>query len=120
MSHRLLGALCAAVVTCLALGHAQFALGATNGLVAAYSFDQSGTTVADLSGHGNVGTVSKAAWTSAGKYGGAYSFNGTSSMISVPDSPSLDLTTGMTIEAWVNTSVADGNWRDVVMKEQPG
>src|SRR5690348_8701878 len=120
MSHRLTGALCAAVVTCLALGHAHSALAATNGLVAAYSFDQSGSTVADFSGNGNTGTVSNATWTSAGKYGGAFSFNGTSSMITVPDSPSLDLTTGMTLEAWVKPTVSDSSWRCILMKEQPG
>ena len=40
------------------------------GLVAAYSFNEgTGTTVADLSGNGNTGTISGATWTSTGKYG---------------------------------------------------
>ena len=47
------------------------------GLVAAYSFDEgSGPTAADVSGHGNTGTLVGATWTSAGKYGNALSFNG--------------------------------------------
>jgi chitodextrinase len=91
----------------------------SGGLVAAYSLDQSGSTVADASGNGNAGTVSGATWTAGGRYGGAYSFNGTSSYIDVPDSPSLDLTTGMTLEAWVDPAAAS-SWRNVLMKEQPG
>src|SRR5918911_749349 len=65
------------------------AAGAT-GLVAAYSFDEgAGSAVGDASGTGNNGSVSNTSWTSAGKYGGALSFNGSSSLVSVPDSPSL-------------------------------
>ena len=37
----------------------------------------------------------------AGKFGNALSFNGTNASVTVPDSNSLDLTTGMTLEAWV-------------------
>jgi hypothetical protein len=36
----------------------------------------------------------------------------------VPDANSLDLTSGMTLEAWVNPS-ANGGWRTVLFKEQP-
>src|SRR5204862_394492 len=71
---------------------------ATTGLVAAYSFDEaSGTTAKDSSGNGNAGTISNATWTT-GKNGGALSFNGTTSLVTVADSPSLDLTNGMTLE----------------------
>ena len=36
----------------------------------------SGTTLADLSGNGNAGTISGATWATAGRFGGALSFNG--------------------------------------------
>ncbi|MGZ4392530.1 MAG: hypothetical protein ACXVRK_10510, partial [Gaiellaceae bacterium] len=50
---------------------------ATTGLVAAYAFDEgSGATVTDQSGNGNNGTLTTTTWTTAGKYGGALSFNG--------------------------------------------
>ena len=76
------------------------------GLVAAYGFNQgSGVQVTDASGQGNTGTISSATWTAAGKFGAALSFNGTSSWVTVADAASLDLTTGMTIEAWVNPAV---------------
>ena len=86
-------------------------------LVAAYAFNEgTGTTVTDASGNGNTGTLDAATWTTAGKYGNALSFNGTSSMVTIPDAASLHLTTGMTLEAWVNPSVVSKTWRDVIYK----
>jgi uncharacterized repeat protein (TIGR01451 family) len=86
-------------------------------LVAAYSFDEgAGNSVADFSGHANKGTIANATWTSGGKFGKALSFNGSNAMVTIPDSPSLRLTTGMTLEAWVNPSVANSGWKDVIYK----
>ncbi len=86
------------------------------GLVAAYSFDENtGTTVTDLSGNGNNGTISNATWTT-GKFGSALNFNGSSSRVTIPDSASLDLSTGMTLEAWVKPNAALSGWQDVVYK----
>jgi hypothetical protein len=93
--------------------------GAPVGLVASYSFNEgSGGTVNDSSGNGNTGAISGANWTT-GKYGGALQFTGTSSWVSVADSTSLDLTTGMTIEAWVYPTATKTNWATLVMKERP-
>jgi hypothetical protein len=86
-------------------------------LVAAYSFNEgSGTTVTDASGHNNTGTISGATWTTAGKFGGALVFNGTSAKVTIPDAPSLRLTTDMTLEAWVKPSKVTRAWRDVIYK----
>lgn len=91
------------------------------GLVAAYSFDEgSGTNAADSSGNGNTGTIGTATWTTSGKYGGALSFDGGSSFVTVSDSTSLDLTTGMTLEAWVDPLTADSTWADVIYKGTNG
>jgi fibronectin type 3 domain-containing protein len=91
------------------------------GLVAAYSFDAGqGTTLTDVSGHGNTGTLTSATWTAAGKYGAALSFNGTNSWVTIPDSASLDLTSGMTLEAWINPAALGSTWRTVLFKEQSG
>ena len=88
------------------------AAGGTSGLVAAYGFDEgSGVSVADSSGNGLTGTVANGSWSAAGKFGKALSFNGTSSRVTVPDAAALDLTTGMTLEAWVNPAVAPTGWR---------
>jgi hypothetical protein len=88
------------------------------GLVGAYSFNEgTGANVGDLSGSGNVGTVSGATWTTAGKYGNALSFNGTSARVTIADAASLDLTNGMTVEAWVQPAVTLTGWRSVVTKD---
>ena len=85
--------------------------------MAAYGFDEgSGTTVADKSGNANNGTVSNTTWSTAGKYNGALSFNGSNAVVTIPDSPALHLTTGMTLEAWVDPTTIDSSWRDVVYK----
>jgi len=90
------------------------------GLVAAYGFNEGiGVQVTDGSGQANTGTISSATWTAAGRFGAALSFNGTSSWVTVADANSLDLTNGMTIEAWVNPAASTG-WRTVVLKESAG
>ncbi|MGH9573097.1 MAG: LamG-like jellyroll fold domain-containing protein [Candidatus Acidiferrales bacterium] len=87
------------------------------GLVAAYSFDEgTGNTVTDLSDNGNNGTLSNATWTNAGKVGNALVLDGTDSLVTINDSASLHLTNGMTLEAWVNPSIVNSAWSDVVYK----
>src|SRR5262245_25148004 len=89
---------------------------ATSGLVAAYSFDEgTGTTVADASGNGNTGTTASTTW-AAGKYGNALAFNGSTSRVTIPSVASLQLTSAMTLEAWVRPVNAASDWRDVVYK----
>src|SRR6266853_679638 len=93
----------------------------TPGLVAAYAFNEgSGTTVADMSGNNNNGTISAATWTTAGRFGNALVFNGTSARVTVPDAASLQLTTGMTLEAWVFPTATPTNWRAIVDKTVDG
>ena len=85
--------------------------------MAAYGFDEgSGSTVTDASGNGNNGTIANATWVTSGKFGKALKFNGTSAVVTIPDSASLHLSSGMTLEAWVNPSAVNGNWRDVIYK----
>lgn len=90
---------------------------APSGLVAAYGFNESsGTAVSDASGRGNAGVINGATRTTAGRFGGALSFDGVNDFVSVADSPSLDLTNSLTISAWVRpTTIAD--WRTVILKE---
>jgi hypothetical protein len=64
----------------------------------------------------NHGTIWGATWTSSGRYGKALMFNGSSNWVTVPDVPTLDLTTGMTLEAWVYPTTSSGV-RDVLIKE---
>jgi fibronectin type 3 domain-containing protein len=91
-----------------------------SGLVAAYGFEQaSGTSVTDSSGKGSTGTVSGATWVDGGRFGRALSFDGLNDLVTVPDSNVLDLTPGMTVEAWVKPASIAG-WRTVLLKERPG
>ena len=90
------------------------------GLVGAWSFDEaSGASALDSSGLGNVGTLSGATRTT-GRYGGGLQFDGVNDWVTVADANSLDLTTGMTVEAWVRPAALGTVWRTVVIKEQPG
>jgi concanavalin A-like lectin/glucanase superfamily protein/galactose oxidase-like protein/Big-like domain-containing protein len=91
----------------------------SGGLVAAYSFEEgTGSAVGDASGNDRTGIISGATWTPVGRFGGALSFDGTNDLVSVTDTAALDLSTGMTLEAWVNP-IALSNWRTVVLKEKP-
>ena len=92
----------------------------TSGLVAAYGLNAgSGSVAADSSGRGNGGSVSGAVWSSSGRFGSALSFDGVNDWVTVADSASLDLSSGMTVEAWVRPSKL-GGWRTVVFKERSG
>jgi hypothetical protein len=93
----------------------------STGLVAAYSFNEtSGTTVTDASGNNNTGTISGATRTTVGKFGGALVFNGTTARVTINDAPSLRLTTGITLEAWVFPTATLKGWRAIVDKNVDG
>jgi glucose/arabinose dehydrogenase len=89
----------------------------STGLVASYGFNEAtGTAVTDGSGRGNAGSINGATRTTAGRFGGALSFDGVNDFVAIADSASLDLTTSLTISAWVRpTTLTD--WRTVLMKE---
>jgi len=72
-----------------------------DGLVAGWHFDEgSGSIAKDSSGNGNDGTIHGATWVD-GKFGKALSFDGEDDYVEVHDSPSLDITDAITIEAWI-------------------
>ena len=97
------------------------AQGGPPGLVGAWSFDEtSGAQVADASGRSNHGTVSGATRVPDGRFGRALSFDGVDDWVTVADAASLDLTTGMTLEAWVNPAATGGTWRTAMLKEHGG
>ena len=82
---------------------------ASPGLVAAYSFDAgTGSVLADASGNDRNGSISGASWTTAGRNGGALTFDGINDKVTIADHASLDLTTGMTLEAWVRPTALGG------------
>ncbi|HKW31115.1 MAG TPA: YDG domain-containing protein, partial [Verrucomicrobiae bacterium] len=87
------------------------------GLVAAYPFNEgSGTTAFDVSSNGNNGTISGATWTTFGVYGDALVFNGANALVTIINSASLQLSSAMTLEAWVNPSIVSNAWSDLIYK----
>ena len=66
---------------------------------------------------GTQGTLSGATWSSAGKNGNGISFDGSNDWVTVNDANDLDLTTGMTIEAWVFPTTTNSVWRTVIAKD---
>jgi hypothetical protein len=92
---------------------------AAPGLVAAFGFDEvSGLTAINSANSAFNGTIRQAIRV-AGKIGKALQFDGINDWVTVTDATAspLDLTTGMTLEAWVNPSVSSG-WETVLMKER--
>jgi hypothetical protein len=93
-----------------------------NGLILHYdpsntsSYPGTGTTINDLSGAGMHGTMSNLTFTSP-----YFTFNGTSSQISIPDNGFLEPTAGdWSVEFWVNHSVITGTSRVLIGKTDGG
>ncbi len=80
--------------------------------------ENTGTTATDNSGRGNTGTLTNGpTWSAAGKYGSAVLFDGSNDFINIIDASSVDLTNGMTIEAWINPSNLTG-YKTVICKKR--
>src|SRR5258706_2367190 len=80
---------------------------AQTGLVAAYAFNEgAGTTLTDISGNGNNGTIGGANWTTAGQFRNALVFHRTSAPVTGGQSTSLQLTTRMTLEGFAVSTTA--------------
>jgi Fibronectin type III domain len=91
------------------------------GLVAAYSFDEGdGLTAADMSGNGNDGVISGAVRTTSARFGNTLLFDGADDSLTIEDSPSLHLSGGMTLSAWVYPATTQGSWGPIVQKEVEG
>ena len=113
----MLGVACAAPETATVTQSAAL----DSALVAAYNCNEgSGSILHDLTANHLDGTLGSQTWTASGKFGGALNF-GTSGYVTVPDDPALDLTSGLTLEAWVYpTKVRSSAYQCVLLKERPG
>jgi glucose/arabinose dehydrogenase/fibronectin type 3 domain-containing protein len=88
------------------------------GLVGAWAFGEgAGTTTADATGNGNVGTLTGASWSTQGRYGSALSFNGTNSVVRVASAASLNVTSAMTLSAWIQPTASQSGWRTIMQRE---
>jgi hypothetical protein len=76
------------------------------------SYSGTGTTISDLSGNGLTGTMSNLTYAES-----SFTYNGTSSQISIPDSEILEPGTGSwTIEAWFKPTQFTANSKTVLGK----
>ena len=66
----------------------------------------SGTKWHDYSGKGNHGTITGASHTSKGRYGPGLLFDGEDDYVNCGNDNSLDITSAITIEAWVKINIA--------------
>src|SRR3989339_830900 len=89
------------------------------GTVAEWHFDEgTGSSASDSSGNSNTGTLTGSpAWVD-GKIGKSLQFDGLNTYVRVADSNILDLTTGISVEAWVKCGdiSQDGSTRRVLDK----
>ncbi len=73
------------------------------------SYPGSGTTLSDLSGYGNHGTISGATFDS----NGYFVFDGSNDSVDCGDDTSLDITSTITLSVWVNMDVAGDDETDI-------
>lgn len=75
---------------------------ALDGVAAAYTFDEgTGTSVLDSSGNGNTGTLTNDPVWTAGQRGSALLFDGANDYVIIPNSPSVSLTSNLSITGWI-------------------
>ncbi len=89
------------------------------GLVGWWKFDEEeGSTAADSSGNGNKGTLKgDPVWQpSAGMLDGALLFDGDGDCVQIENESSFDVTSQITISAWVNISSVPAEWTAIVTK----
>lgn len=92
-----------------------------DGLMAYFAFDEgSGTTVADLSGNANHGSIIGATW-GPGVFGQALGFDGSSQFVEIPSAPSIaDMGDAMSINTWIQirpgTNYGGYSWRHILSK----
>ena len=88
-----------------------------NGLVLRMNFDEAAGNATDTSGLGHVGAVTGAVRVPGVHGGSALSFDGVDDSVTIADANSLDITAGMTLEAWVNPGVLQA-WESLIVKER--
>ena len=82
-----------------------------------WRFDEgAGTVTHDSSGRGNAGALSGGATWTPGYFGSALSFDGSAGSVDVPDSPSLEPSSAITVTAWVKAEGPEGDFDYIVAK----
>ncbi|HWD76367.1 MAG TPA: LamG domain-containing protein [Solirubrobacteraceae bacterium] len=114
---RLLAAIAAALILVTTASPAA----GSSGLVGHWPLDEgAGVQVADTSGFGNNGVLSGGAtWVASGS-GSALSFDGLTGKVKVPNNPSLEPASAVTVSAWVRHAGSPGDYRYIVAKGATG
>ena len=116
----------AMLVFLLVSGESRIGLAQDEHTVLLYTFETgAGNTVKDLSGNGNDGELMGPKW-GEGNPGGGLTFggNGPRDFVEIPDSESLDLVEGLTVEMWVyleawSTAGGTGATKELAYKVGP-
>ena len=89
----------------------------TGRLVGWWKLDETaGQTAADSSGNGHAGAlVGDPAWTQ-GTVGGALEFDGEGDYVDLGTSPDFDMTSQVTVAAWIKVNTFDVDWQAIVGK----
>jgi Concanavalin A-like lectin/glucanases superfamily len=88
--------------------------------VAAYAFNEgSGTTAADASGGGLSGTLTNGATWGTGRNAGAVQLDGINDYVELGNPTTLQLTSSMTVSAWINSSAFPSDDAAIVSKRTP-
>ena len=104
------------VVVCFVLSFTSSAMAQT-GPRAAWAFEEAaGTSAADSTGNGHTGALQGSPTWTTGRVGGALSFDGVNDRVEVADADDLDLTTSLTLSAWIKLT-AQPTWRGLLWKE---
>src|SRR3954447_7720257 len=91
------------------------------GITAGYAFDEvSGTSAADASGHNIVGTLTNGPTFTAGRYGNAVTLDGANDFVNLGNPTALQLTSSMTVSAWVYATSFPVDDAAVVSKRTSG
>jgi len=89
------------------------------GLIGWWKFDENeGSTAADSSGNGNDGLLQgDPVWQpDLGKFAGALAFDGSGDYVKIDNESKFDITSQITISAWVNITSVPAEWTAIVTK----
>lgn len=91
-----------------------------NGNVLLYHLNENSGSAIDHSGQNNNGSsAGGVSYSQSGKINNSFSFNGTSSYLSAPNSASLNPVNAITVEAWVNWNInpsTGSSWANIINK----
>ena len=90
------------------------------GLLGWWLFNENGGNTAFDIARNNDGTLTNGPTWVSGKFGPALNFDGTADYVNVTDDNSLDVTTGLTLSAWIKTTWNSIGTKQIITKDTNG